>query len=382
MEVKDFDYNLPEELIAQVPSKKRDECRLMVIHMKDHRIEHKHFYDIIDYLKPCDCLVLNNSKVLPARLYGVKEGTGAKVEFLLSKRLPAEGSNDKVGVAGTDGAFTGTALSDRWETLVKPGKRLKVGDSVVFSGIAPCGTESHYPEGKLLRAEIVGYSEGGTRIVEFKYDGIFMERLEEIGQMPLPPYIARANNPEDKDRYQTVYSKIEGSVAAPTAGLHFTKELLGKAEEKGVNLAYVTLHVGIGTFRPVTAEKVEDHHMHFEEYYIDENAASIINETKKRGGRIISVGTTSTRTVESASIESDGHYVVPSGGGSTGIFIYPGYKFKIVDELITNFHLPKSTLLMLVSALYERDGVIEAYNEAVRERYQFFSYGDACFFTE
>ncbi len=369
MEVKDFDYNLPEELIAQVPSEKRDECRLLVIHMKDGRLEHRKFRDILDYLRPGDCLVLNNSKVLPARLFGVKEGTGAKVEFLLSKRLPSE---------------NGDQSSDRWETLVRPGRRLKIGDSVVFSGIAPDGTESHYPEGKLLRAEVTGYSDDGTRIVEFKYDGIFMERLEEIGQMPLPPYIARANNAEDKDRYQTVYSKVEGSVAAPTAGLHFTKELLKEVEAMGVKLAYVTLHVGIGTFRPVKVDKVEDHHMHFEEYFIDENAASIINETKRNGGRIISVGTTSTRTVESAAIRDPetGRYMVPAGHGSTGIFIYPGYEYKIVDQLITNFHLPKSTLVMLVSALYNREGVLKAYEEAVSERYKFFSYGDACFFTE
>lgn len=369
MEVKDFDYNLPEELIAQVPSAKRDECRLLVIHMNDGRLEHRKFYDILDYLRPGDCLVLNNSKVLPARLFGVKEGTGARVEFLLSKRLPAE---------------KGEGSSDRWETLVRPGRRLKIGDSVVFSGIAPDGTKSDYPEGKLLRAEVTGYSDDGTRIVEFKYDGIFMERLEEIGQMPLPPYIARANNSEDKDRYQTVYSKVEGSVAAPTAGLHFTEDLLKKVEKKGVKLAYVTLHVGIGTFRPVKADKVEDHHMHFEEYYIDEEAASTINETMDKGGRIISVGTTSTRTVESAAVLDleTGGYRVPQGHGSTGIFIYPGYKFKIIDQLITNFHLPKSTLVMLVSALYNREGVLAAYEEAVKEEYKFFSYGDACFFTE
>lgn len=375
MNVSDFDYNLPEELIAQVPSAKRDECRLMVVHMKNGEIEHRHFYDILDYLKPGDCLVLNNSKVLPARLFGIKEGTGAKVEFLLSKRM---------GGAGLETAELSESQGDRWETLVKPGKRLKVGDSVVFSGIAPDGTKSHYPDNKLLRAEVVGYSDDGTRIVDFKYDGIFMERLEEIGQMPLPPYIARANNSEDKDRYQTVYSKIEGSVAAPTAGLHFTKELLNKAEEKGVKLAYVTLHVGIGTFRPVKAEKVEDHHMHFEEYFIDEEAAKTINDTMAAGGRIISVGTTSTRTVESAAVwdEEAGDYRLPAGSGSTGIFIYPGYEFKVIDQLITNFHLPKSTLLMLVSALYDREGVLKAYNEAVAERYQFFSYGDATFFTE
>ena len=375
MNVSDFDYNLPEELIAQVPSAKRDECRLMVVHMKNGEIEHRHFYDILDYLKPGDCLVLNNSKVLPARLFGIKEGTGAKVEFLLSKRM---------GGAGLETAELSESQGDRWETLVKPGKRLKVGDSVVFSGIAPDGTKSHYPDNKLLRAEVVGYSDDGTRIVDFKYDGIFMERLEEIGQMPLPPYIARANNSEDKDRYQTVYSKVEGSVAAPTAGLHFTKELLAKAEAKGVRLAYVTLHVGIGTFRPVKAEKVEDHHMHFEEYFIDEEAAKTINDTMAAGGRIISVGTTSTRTVESAAVwdEEAGDYRLPAGSGSTGIFIYPGYEFKVIDQLITNFHLPKSTLLMLVSALYDREGVLKAYNEAVAERYQFFSYGDATFFTE
>ena len=409
MEVKDFDYNLPEELIAQVPSAKRDECRLMVVHMTDGRIEHKKFYDIIDYLEPGDCLVLNNSKVIPARLYGVKEGTGAHVEFLLSKRVqgavPGESAANPMDTIGAASAGSGSA--DRWETLVRPGRRLKVGDSVVFSGIAPDGTESHYPDNKLLRATIVGYSDDGTRIVEFEYDGIFMERLEEIGQMPLPPYISRENNSEDKDRYQTVYSKVEGSVAAPTAGLHFTKELLAKAQAKGVKLAYVTLHVGIGTFRPVKVDKVEEHHMHFEEYYIDEEAARIINETKAAGGRVISVGTTSTRTVESAAVwvpddaqasdaatstdaqapgsdrpEGAGRYVVPSGGGNTGIFIYPGYKFKVIDELITNFHLPKSTLIMLVSALYNREGVLNAYNEAVRERYQFFSYGDATFFTK
>ena len=421
MNVSDFDYNLPEELIAQVPSAKRDECRLMVVHMDTDQIEHKKFYNIIDYLNPGDCLVLNNSKVLPARLYGIKEGTGAKVEFLLSKRMkgagPAVGeaaftSEEETGYAKSqqapchsDNAQDGSQAQcqpaggsadnpqttcqaasggDRWETLVRPGRRLKIGDSVVFSGTAPDGTKSHYPDNKLLRATVVDYSDDGTRIVEFQYEGIFLERLEEIGQMPLPPYIARENNSEDKDRYQTVYSKIEGSVAAPTAGLHFTEELLSAAAAKGVKLAYVTLHVGIGTFRPVKVDKVEDHHMHFEEYSIDEEAANLINETMEAGGRIISVGTTSTRTVESAAVwdEAAGRYRVPAGSGSTGIFIYPGYKFKIIDELITNFHLPKSTLLMLVSALYNKDGVIAAYEEAVRERYQFFSYGDATFFTK
>lgn len=360
MNISDFDYILPEELIAQHPSPDRDGCRLLAVDMDEGKTEHRHFFDILEYLEEGDCMVLNNSKVLPARLFGVKEGTGAKVEFLLSKRL--------------DG--------DRWETLVKPGKRLKPGDSVVFSGIAPSGTVSDFPEGKLLRAEIVANSEGGTRVVEFSYDGIFMERLEEIGQMPLPPYIDRANDSEDKDRYQTVYSEIDGSVAAPTAGLHFTEELLMKAEKKGVSLAYVTLHVGIGTFRPVKVDKVEEHHMHFEEFFVDEKAAGIINETIKSGGRIVSVGTTSTRTVESASYfdEEAGTYLVKAGSGNTNIFIYPGYGFKIIDCLITNFHLPKSTLIMLVSALYEREAVLRVYEEAVREKYLFFSYGDATAF--
>ena len=266
MHINDFDYELPKELIAQTPAEKRDSSRLLVVHRETGEVEHKHFYDIIDYLKPTDCLVLNNSKVLPARLFGVKEGTGAKVEFLLIKRI--EG--------------------DTWETMVKPGKRLKVGDSVSFS------------DDKLFRAVIKDYGEDGTRIVEFEYEGIFLERLEELGQMPLPPYIERGNNKDDKDRYQTVYCKNEGSVAAPTAGLHFTQELLEKARAKGVKIAYVTLHVGIGTFRPVKVEKIEEHHMHFEEYFVDEENAAIINEAIKSGNRIISVGTTSTRTVESA----------------------------------------------------------------------------------
>ncbi len=360
MNIVDFDYILPEELIAQRPSERRDGCRLLAVNMDDRNIEHRHFFDILDYLEAGDCMVLNNSKVLPARLFGVKEGTGAKVEFLLSKRI--------------DG--------DKWETLVKPGKRLKVGDSVVFSGISQCGTKSGFPDGKLLRAEIVGNSDGGTRIVKFYYEGVFMERLEEIGQMPLPPYIGRANESEDKERYQTVYSKIEGSVAAPTAGLHFTEELLKKAEEKGVRTAYVTLHVGIGTFRPVKVDKVEEHHMHFEEYFIDSGAANAINDTVKSGGRIVSVGTTSTRTVESAAYydEETSAYLVKSGSGNTNIFIYPGYRFKIIDCLITNFHLPKSTLIMLVSALYDREEVLKVYEEAVREKYLFFSYGDATAF--
>ena len=344
MKISDFDYMLPEELIAQRPTEKRDVCRLMVMNRENGSIEHKHFYDILDYLNEGDCLILNNSKVLPARLFGEKEGTGAKIEFLLIKRL--EG--------------------DRWETMVRPGKRLKPGDAVKFSDN--------------FRAEIVDYGPDGTRIVDFDYEGIFMERLEELGKMPLPPYIERESTLEDKDMYQTVYCKEEGSVAAPTAGLHFTDQLLEKAEEKGVKLAYVTLHVGIGTFRPVKCENVEDHSMHFEEYYIDEENAAKINDAIKEGGRIVSVGTTSTRTVESAAYfdENEGRYLVAAGSGNTNIFIYPGYEFKIIDALITNFHLPKSTLLMLISALYDREKILEAYDVAVKEKYRFFSYGDAC----
>lgn len=347
MHINDFDYELPQRLIAQTPAEKRDFSRLMVVHRDSGEVEHKHFYDILDYLKAGDCLVLNNSKVLPARLYGRKEGTGANIEFLLIKRI--EG--------------------DTWETMVRPGKRLKPGDAVSFS------------DDKLFRAVVKDYGEDGTRIVEFEYEGIFLERLEELGKMPLPPYIDRDNNSEDKDRYQTVYAKNEGSVAAPTAGLHFTPELLEKAKAKGVKLAYVTLHVGIGTFRPVKVENIEEHHMHFEEYFIDEDTAKTINDTMKAGGRIVSVGTTSTRTVESAAVydEECGKYLVKAGQGSTGIFIYPGYEFKIICALITNFHLPKSTLLMLISALYNREDILRVYRIAVEEKYRFFSYGDAMF---
>lgn len=343
MRIDEFDYTLPQELIAQRPSEQRDICRLMVLNRRKNSVDHKHFYDILDYLQPGDCLVMNNSKVLPARLFGEKAGTGAKIEFLLIKRL--EG--------------------DRWETMVKPGKRLKPGDSVSF--------------GENFRAQILEYGEDGTRIVEFHYEGIFMERLEALGKMPLPPYIERESTAEDRDMYQTVYCKEEGSVAAPTAGLHFTEELLAKAEEKGVKLAYVTLHVGIGTFRPVKCENVEDHHMHFEEYEVDEETAKTINDTILSGGRIVSVGTTSTRTLESAAYadETSGKFLIKAGAGSTGIFIYPGYQFKVVKALITNFHLPKSTLLMLISALYDREKILEAYEIAVKEKYRFFSYGDA-----
>ncbi|MDD6478094.1 MAG: tRNA preQ1(34) S-adenosylmethionine ribosyltransferase-isomerase QueA [Eubacteriales bacterium] len=354
MKISDFDYYLPEELIAQKPADRRECSRLLVVHRDTGKIEHRHFYDIIDYLKAGDCLVLNNSKVLPARLYGVKEKTGAKVEFLLIKRI--EG--------------------DTWETMVRPGRKLKPGDIVVFS------------QEPLLKATIKDFGTDGTRIVDFEYDGVFMERLEEIGSMPLPPYIERSSDSEDRDRYQTVYCREEGSVAAPTAGLHFTEELLKKAEDKGVELVYVTLHVGIGTFRPVKCENIEDHTMHFEEYSISEESAEVINRAKREGRRIISVGTTSTRTVESAAyFDADaqtadgkaGCWQVRSGEGSTGIFIYPGYKFKIIESLITNFHLPKSTLLMLISALYDREKILAVYDEAVKQKYRFFSYGDAMF---
>ena len=355
MNINDFDYELPKELIAQTPAEKRDCSRLMVVDRATGEVEHKHFYDILEYLRSGDCLVLNNSKVLPARLFGVKESTGAKVEFLLTKRI--EGNT--------------------WETMVRPGKRLKAGDVVIFSGPGNAGNTG----GKLFRAVIKDYGDDGTRIVEFEYDGIFLERLEELGQMPLPPYIERKNNKEDRDRYQTVYCKNEGSVAAPTAGLHFTKELLKKAEDKGVKIAYVTLHVGIGTFRPVKVENIEEHHMHFEEYFIDEETAETINNTIKAGGKIISVGTTSTRTVESAACfdEKTRLWLVQPGHGNTDIFIYPGYEFKIVDSLITNFHLPKSTLIMLISALYNREDILRVYKIAVDEKYRFFSYGDAMF---
>ena len=339
MNVSDFDYELPKELIAQEPSEARDECRLLVIHRDNGKIEHKKFYEIIDYLNPGDCLVFNDSKVIPARIFGIKEGTGANIEFLLSKHL--EG--------------------DVWETLVRPGRRLHVGDVVDFGN------------GK-LKAEIIGSGDEGTRHVKFSYDGVFMEILDELGSMPLPPYIERAADEHDKDRYQNVYAKNEGSVACATAGLHWTPELIAKAQEKGVKVAYVTLHVGIGTFRPVKVDKVEDHHMHFEEYTVTKEAADIINEARAAGGRIISVGTTACRTMESSSTD-DGKLIAQSG--ATGIFIYPGYKFKMVDCLTTNFHLPKSTLLMLVSALYNRESMLAAYNEAVEQRYRFFSYGDA-----
>jgi S-adenosylmethionine:tRNA ribosyltransferase-isomerase len=340
MHINEFAYKLPVDLIAQYPAEKRENARLMVIHRDSGAIEHRRFYDILDYLSPGDCLVMNNSKVLPAKLIGNKETMGIEVEFLLLKR--------KQG--------------DVWEAMVRPGRRLKPGDRVRFS------------EEPLLCATILDYGDDGTRIVEFKYEGIFLEILEKVGKMPLPPYIQRESGERDRERYQTVYCKIEGSVAAPTAGLHFTGELLDRIKAKGVYLAYVTLHVGIGTFRPVKCENIEEHRMHFEEYWIDEETADLINKTKASGGKIFSVGTTSTRTLESAASE-DG--TVRAGHGNTDIFIYPGFKFRVIDSQITNFHLPKSTLLMLVSAFYDREKILEAYKLAVKERYRFFSYGDA-----
>lgn len=340
MNVSDFDYYLPEELIAQKPTEQRDACRLLVMHKDTGIIEHRRFSDILEYLKPGDCIVFNDSRVIPARIYGVKEATGAKIEFLLSKRI--EG--------------------DIWETLVRPGRRLHEGDVVSFY------------DGE-LKATILGNSDSGTRLVKFDYEGVFLEILDRIGSMPLPPYIERAADESDKENYQNVYAKNDGSVACATAGLHWTPELIAKAEAMGVKTCYVTLHVGIGTFRPVKVDKVEDHHMHFEEYFVSEETANIINETKANGGRIISVGTTALRTMESATDENG---IIHAGHDNTGIFIYPGYKFKMVDVLTTNFHLPKSTLLMLISALYDREKVLEAYKVAVEEKYRFFSYGDAC----
>lgn len=338
MDLKEFYYDLPEELIAQVPIQKRDESRLMVLDRENKTIEHKIFKDILDYLKPGDCLVRNNTKVIPARIYGKKE-TGANVEFLLLNNI--EG--------------------DIWEAIVRPGNKLHVGTKVTFG------------EG-LLNAEILEVMEGGTRKVKFTYNGIFNEILDQIGLMPLPPYIHEEL--KEKDRYQTVYAKYQGSAAAPTAGLHFTEELLEKIKEKDVEIANVTLHVGIGTFRPVKVDKIEEHHMHSEHYYIKEEDAEKINNAKKNGGRIISVGTTSCRVLESIADENG---FVKETEGDTSIFIYPGYKFKCIDALITNFHLPESTLLMLVSALAGKDYIMKAYKEAVEQKYRFFSFGDAMF---
>lgn len=338
MNRKDFYFELPEELIAQDPLEDRSSSRLLVLNKNTGKIAHKQFKDITGYLRAGDCLVINNTKVIPARLMGEREGTGAVIEVLLLKRME----------------------NDVWETLVKPGKKAKIGTKISFGG------------GKLV-GEVVDIVEEGNRRVRFTYQGIFEEILDELGQMPLPPYIT--HKLQDKNRYQTVYAKHEGSAAAPTAGLHFTKELLSEIEAMGVTIASVTLHVGLGTFRPVKEENILEHHMHSEFYNIEPEEAEKINRAKREGGRIICVGTTSCRTIESAAL-ADG--TVPAGSGWTEIFIYPGYRFKVLDCLITNFHLPESTLIMLVSALAGREQVLHAYNEAVRERYRFFSFGDAC----
>lgn len=339
MDVKDFYYELPPELIAQDPLKDRSSSRLMVLGRADGSIEHHVFREIIDYLYPGDCLVINNTKVIPARLFGTKEGTQAGIELLLLKRL--------------DG--------NRWETLVKPGKKAKIGTKIQFG------------EG-ILTGEIVDIVEEGNRIIQFSYTGIFEEILDQLGEMPLPPYIT--HRLEDKQRYQTVYAKQEGSAAAPTAGLHFTPHLLEQIRKKGVEIAEVTLHVGLGTFRPVKVEQISDHHMHSEFYSLEQTQAEKINQAKAGGHRIIAVGTTSTRTLESVA-DADGY--VKAASGWTQIFIYPGYHFRCIDGLITNFHLPESTLIMLVSALAGREHVLEAYAQAVQERYRFFSFGDAMY---
>lgn len=337
MDVKAFDYDLPEELIAQDPLEDRSSSRLMVLDKKTGEIEHKIFRDVVDYLQPGDCLVLNNTKVIPARLFGVKEGTEAKIEILLLKRKE----------------------NDIWETLVKPGKKCKPGVKISFG------------EG-LLTGEVLEVVEDGNRLIQFHYDGIFEEILDQLGQMPLPPYIT--HQLKDKNRYQTVYAKYDGSAAAPTAGLHFTPELLQQIRDMGVEIAEVTLHVGLGTFRPVKVDTIEEHHMHSEFYRIEQSEADKINRAKANGHRVIAVGTTSTRTLESAA-EEDG--TLREKSGWTDIFIYPGYKFKVIDALITNFHLPQSTLVMLVSALAGREHILDAYKKAVEEKYRFFSFGDA-----
>lgn len=337
MKTSDFFYDLPEELIAQDPLEDRTASRLLVLNRETGVIEHKIFSDVIDYLNEGDCLVINNTRVIPARLIGEKEGTGGKVEVLLLKRR----------------------ANDVWETLVKPGKKLRPGARVTFG------------DGR-LKAEILEIAEEGNRLVRFYYEGIFEEILDSLGEMPLPPYIT--HKLEDKEMYQTVYAKYDGSAAAPTAGLHFTKELLSKIEEKGIKIASITLHVGLGTFRPVKVDDVNNHHMHTEWYEVNAEAADIINETKRNGGRVICVGTTSCRTIESVADENG---YMKAKTGETDIFIYPGYKFKIMDGLITNFHLPESTLVMLVSAFAGKENVLAAYETAVKERYRFFSFGDA-----
>ncbi len=337
MDVKDFDYGLPEELIAQDPLLRRDDSRLMILDKETGAVRHSIFHDIIDELHPGDCLVLNNSRVIPARLHGIRKGTGALVEVLLLKR-----KSDNI-----------------WETLVKPGKKCRI------------GTEIDFGEGRLT-GKVIDIVEEGNRLIEFSYEGIFEEVLDALGEMPLPPYIT--HKLQDKNRYQTVYARYDGSAAAPTAGLHFTEELLERIHEKGIDIAEVTLHVGLGTFRPVKAETIEEHHMHSEFYMIGAEAAEKINRAKDTGHRVICVGTTSCRTIESAADENGR---LRETSGWTEIFIYPGYRFKVLDALITNFHLPQSTLLMLVSALAGREHILSAYREAIKERYRFFSFGDA-----
>ena len=339
MKVSDFTFDLPEELIAQDPLEDRSSSRLLTLDKNTGEIGHDVFHNIVNYLKPGDCLVLNNTKVIPARLIGAKEETGGKVEVLLLKR-----KQDNV-----------------WETLVKPGKKARPGARISFG------------DGKLV-GEVIDVVDEGNRLVKFEYEGIFEEVLDELGQMPLPPYIT--HQLKDKNRYQTVYAKYDGSAAAPTAGLHFTKELLEQIKEKGVNIAHVTLHVGLGTFRPVKVDDVEKHHMHSEFYVVEEDQAKLINDTKKAGKKVIAVGTTSCRTLESTTDENG---ILQAKSGWTEIFIYPGYQFKMIDELITNFHLPESTLLMLVSALAGKENIIHAYEEAVKEKYRFFSFGDAMY---
>lgn len=342
MRTSDFDYELPQELIAQDPLEDRAASRLLILDKETGERKHKVFHDIIDYLHPGDCLVINNTKVIPARLIGEREETGGKVEVLLLKRKE----------------------KNVWETLVKPGKKARPGTRLSFGN-------------GLLRAVVQEVVEEGNRLIQFEYDGIFEEILDQLGQMPLPPYIT--HQLKDKNRYQTVYAKYEGSAAAPTAGLHFTSELLEQIQQKGVRIANVTLHVGLGTFRPVKVEDVTEHHMHTEYFRVTEEAAKLINETKQQGGRVICVGTTSCRTVESAADENG---IVRAMEGDTSIFIYPGYHFKTLDCLITNFHLPESTLLMLVSALAGKEHIMEAYQEAVEKKYRFFSFGDAMFITD
>ena len=339
MDVKDFYFDLPEELIAQDPLEDRSSSRLLVLDKKTGATSHHIFREIKDYLKPGDCLVINDTKVIPARLYGHKEETGALIEILLLKRRE----------------------NDIWECLVKHGKKARTGAKITFGD-------------GILKGEIIDIVDEGNRLIQFHYEGIFEEILDQLGEMPLPPYIT--HKLQDKNRYQTVYAKYEGSAAAPTAGLHFTEELLQKIQEKGVKIARVTLHVGLGTFRPVKVDDVTQHHMHTEFYHVSQEAADIINETKKQGGRVICVGTTSCRTIESA---ADGQGVVQATEGDTDIFIYPGYQFKVLDCLITNFHLPESTLLMLVSALAGKENIMAAYKEAVEMKYRFFSFGDAMF---